>query len=400
MKQRNLIPNSTLDVEQNKFFAFPGGSSMILSNEMFEWASINSKSLSKYDMYISSKDEVYFYARKVVCKCCFNNRLHKHGFTKRTLRYVDEGDVKVKVQRYRCPKCGKTYQVDLSDIVDENANITHDLRNFVRKTFTHFFFSLNNNQNSLDVFNQVDLPRQTIQNIIMNTDCSFEPSRELYSGYYIFDVEWVSISRKWHYFFVIMDATTSRVINYRLYEKETSANVKEFLIDSIPFEYRGYITTDLDKKYGKVIDELGFKHQLCFFHFIKNCRERIRDLTRGFKNRKELIKESYKQLGEIIDVMNCNDSKKANEFFYDLAFRLDDFNPFMQSVIRVLIFGRYKKLIRFFDNFRIDRTSNKIENCFQKIMPRFKKKIYRTQKGFLTRVHLRIVYWNKNRVNT
>lgn len=325
--------------------------------------------------------------------------LHKHGFTKRTLRYVDKGKIEVNVQRYRCPKCGKTYQVDLSDIVDKNANITHELKEVSLEAFTKFFFSLDNDKESIDFFKKVEISRQSIENIILGTDCSFEVPNDFYSGYYIFDVEWVKISRKWFFFFVILDATTSRIINYELYEKENASNVKEFLSNSVPLKYREYITTDLDKKYGKIIDGLGFKHQLCYFHFLKNCRARIRDLSKGHDNRKEIIKESYEQLDEIKDVLNCDDYDRVNEYFYNLAFRFEDFNPIMQNVIRVLIFGRYKKLIRFFENPNVERTSNKIENCFQKIMPRFKKKIYRTKKGFLTRVHLRIIQWNKNRQN-
>ena len=316
--------------------------------KMFEWASINSETLSKYDMYISPRDNVYFYSRKPFCKECFNKHVHKHGFTKRTLRYKDKSDIEINVQRYRCPKCGKTYQVDLSDIVDKNANITHELRIYARKAFTKFFFSLYKCDESLNFFKEVGLSHQTVQNIILNTPLDFTPSKNLFSGYYIFDVEWVKINTIWKYFFVIMDATTSKIINYRLYDKENKNTVREFLDDSVPRHFRGYLTTDLDKKYGDVIDDLGFKHQLCYFHFLKNCRERIRDLTKGQKNRKEIIEECYNQLDEIKDIMNCGDVDKANNYFYGLAFRLNDFNVYMQKVIRVLIFGRYKKTYKGF----------------------------------------------------
>ena len=324
----------------------------------------------------------------------------KYGYTTRELVFKDGGKVKISVQRYKCKKCGKTFQTDLSTLVPDNSNFTYRVREVVLADVAESLNSTYGTVFNLGNYSDIEISHQTVQRFINNVDKDLHTFKGDFSGYYVFDVEWVKINSVWFYFFLIIDALISRVIAYRLYDKETKGNVKEFLCESIPMHKRGYITTDLDKKYGPVIEELGFKHQLCYFHFLKNCRKSIREYSNAYFDSENMIANSYKELDDILSVFDSEDYGAIEEYIGSLIYRLDDFTPVMQKVLKVPLCYYYKKHLYCFKDENVERTSNKIENCFQKIMPRFKKKIYRTKEGFLSRVHLKIINWNQKRTKT
>ena len=43
--------------------------------------------------------------------------------------FKEIGKTKVKVQRYICKRCNKTFQTDLTTLVDKNNNFTNELKN-------------------------------------------------------------------------------------------------------------------------------------------------------------------------------------------------------------------------------------------------------------------------------
>ena len=56
------------------------------------------------------------------CHHCGTRHVVKYGFTKRTLVFKEIGKTTVKVQRYTCKRCDKTFQNDLTSLVDKNSN--------------------------------------------------------------------------------------------------------------------------------------------------------------------------------------------------------------------------------------------------------------------------------------
>ena len=52
----------------------------------------------------------------------------KNGYTTRKLHILNEGYVTTYIERYICKNCGKNYQVDMSDVVVENNNITNEIK--------------------------------------------------------------------------------------------------------------------------------------------------------------------------------------------------------------------------------------------------------------------------------
>ena len=93
----------------------------------------------------------------------------------------------------------------------------------------------------------------------------------------------------------------------------------------------------------------------------------------------------------IKDLFDLNDFDEFKNELKSLIYRKDDFNTF--------IFTRYKIFIYHLKDKKIEKTSNKIENAFQKTMPKSRKRTFKTKRGVLKRIYRRDLIWNQNRKN-
>ena len=69
---------------------------------------------------------------------------------------------------------------------------------------------------------------------------------------------------------------------------------------------------------------------------------------------------------------------------------------FIQLIIRKSITPRYKSFIYHLKDKRVEKTSNKIENAFQKTMPKSRKRTFKIKRGVLKRIYRRDLIWNDN----
>ncbi|MBU4535622.1 MAG: hypothetical protein KKF16_07340, partial [Euryarchaeota archaeon] len=68
----------------------------------------------------------------------------KNGVKGRTLYFYDKKKIKTEIQAYKCNKCGKKFNTDISEIVEENSNFTHDFKSKCLELVGLFFGSLRN----------------------------------------------------------------------------------------------------------------------------------------------------------------------------------------------------------------------------------------------------------------
>lgn len=78
------------------------------------------------------------------CHHCNSRHVVKYGFTDRILIFKEIGRTHVKVQRYVCKRCGKTFQTDLRSLVDKNSNFTNELKNESEHLISDYLGSLKN----------------------------------------------------------------------------------------------------------------------------------------------------------------------------------------------------------------------------------------------------------------
>jgi len=101
----------------------------------------------------------------------------------------------------------------------------------------------------------------------------------------LFDVEYVKIKGVWSYRFTLFD---SKLNKYTL--RENYRNIREFLEQNTRNINKLSITT-----YKPIIEKLGFKHQWCLFHALKN-NKIIKKYIQENELNKEEIEEIRKKL--------------------------------------------------------------------------------------------------------
>lgn len=94
----------------------------------------------------------------------------------------------------------------------------------------------------------------------------------------------------------------------------------------------------------------------------------------------------------IKDLFDLNDFDEFKNELKSLIYRKDDFNTVIYKIIRKFIFTRYKIFI-------YHLKDKKIENAFQKTMPKSRKRTFKTKRGVLKRIYRRDLIWNQNRKN-
>ncbi len=120
-------------------------------------------------------------------------------------------------------------------------------------------------------------------------------------------------------------------------------------------------------------------------------------MQRDISFREEELEECKNQLEMVKNLFDLNDYDGAEKSLQSLIYRKNEFHEVIYEIIRKSIVPRYKSFIYHLKDNRIERTSNKIENAFQKTMPKSRKRTFKTVRGLLKRIYRRDLIWNQNR---
>ena len=218
--------------------------------------------------------------------------------------------------------------------------------------------------------------------------------------------------------------------------------------------YYHTIVTDGDKRYKKILDELGLNQQRCIFHSMQNLmvklnpvhnklKRKIKSITNKIiKKENELVvlKKKYESVGKPKkeDTRRKNDIKKMKKLRIEISnlkaerkehnHHIDDDNKIVKKISRLLKSKTYETGVKLFnelwekkDTFSkeiashlknlkeylpqalthtlykdVPRTNNLIESFFKATLPRKIKYIFRTLNGLVKRVILSDLRWIEN----
>ena len=166
------------------------------------------------------------------CPHCGTRHIVKYEFTNRTLVFKDIGKTMVKVQHYICKRCGKIFQTDLTSHADKNSNFTNELKSKSEHLISDYLGSLKNVCKSFKKFFGISVSHQTIENWLFVNENIFEFDLDRYSGYYVFDVEWIKINGKCKYHHTLLDAISNCIVTDAIYDTGDEKTVEKFLRQS------------------------------------------------------------------------------------------------------------------------------------------------------------------------
>jgi len=394
LNQKTHAPNTDLFNQDYKLSYFCENLSKYEENQLKNGNSgaKRTKMLKKW----FKKDVLHIEFFRPFCPECYTKNVYKDQIKRRTLYFYNNGKVITEIQSYKCKKCGKKFQTDISEIVDDNNNFTHEFKTKSLELVSLFYGSLRNVVYKVKKDTGINVSHQTIENWILQSKYKNKDLLNRYSGYYIFDVEWVKIKGRWNYRFTLFDSKQNTVVADEIYSKEDSKNVKEFLEKNTMNKEKIAITTDLDKKYKPIIEKLGFKHQWCLFHAFKNFNKTINN----YINENNLCKEERDKIREeklkLFSLFESKSYKSARNKFNKILNEIKQFSEIIQSIVFDSLLPYFKTYFNFLNDKNIEYTSNKIENFFKRTLPKSVKKLMKTKKGVKSRITLRTEIWDQS----
>ena len=385
--QKTPAPVDSLFDQGYKLSYFCEGLSKYVENELKSAQKDYNVSKTLYKWF--KKNIFHIEMFKPFCPDCFSKFIIKNGFKERILYFYDKGVVKTEIQSYKCKKCGKKFNTDISEVVDDNSNFTHDFKSKCIELVGLFFGSVRNVAYKVKKDTGVNISQQTIENWILEYKNENKEFNNLYSGYYIFDVEWIKIKGVWNYRFTLFDSKQNIIVADEIYSKENSKNIRKFLWENTRNKNKIAITSDLDEKYKPIIEELGFKHQWCLFHTLKNFNKIIKKHIQENKLNIEEINKIRKEKLELFALFNNESFKNARNEFNKILDKINDYSKVIQSIITGSLMPYFKTFFAFLEDENIERTSNKLENIFQKTFPKSVKKLMKIKTGAMSRINIR-----------
>ena len=73
----------------------------------------------------------------------------------------------LKIQRYKCKKCGKKFKTDISEVVDDNSNFTNEFKEKCMELAGLFFGSIRKIAYKVKKDTGIDISHTTIENWIL-----------------------------------------------------------------------------------------------------------------------------------------------------------------------------------------------------------------------------------------
>lgn len=359
------------------------------------------------------------------CKHCGSRKFSRKGYNWRLL-FLDNGmAIRVKVKRYKCNKCERKFQVEFTDYWGKFCNFSNEIKNKSKILLQNGWKSLRNIGNDFKSLLNLDISHETVRKSLKNNGDLYWLNEELkLSGYYGFDTQWIRIEQKWVYRHEIFDIVNNMSVACLISKKETPDVIENFINTSIHPKDRKAIITDLKKDYDKIMENLGFKHQHCTFHLIKNINtslkskiteelnkyeEEIRKnnpelsktkINELIKNKKDEIKDEIKIcLNLFYELFHQQSLEKAMSFIELLKRELKNFPKMLQDYLNKNFFPEYRKYLVFLEEpfiGKLESTNNKLENYFGNTLDRHTKRIYRTPEGIFDYIMARKNGWVEN----
>ena len=363
--------------------------------------------------------------REPFCKHCGAKKYSKKGYNWRLL-YLDDGiPIRIKVKRYKCKKCKKKFQVEFTKYWGKFCNYSNKMKNKSKILLQHGWKSLRNIKNDFKTLLNFDISHESVRKALRNGNGLYWLNEEIeLSGYYSYDSQWIRKEGKWIFRLELFDIINNMPVACLISEKETQKIVEDFIDISIPLKHRKAIITDLKEDYEQVMRKLGFAHQHCTFHLIKNMTLNLKPkiteeldkyeaellktqpkiskskIKKMRKTKKEEITDEIKIYIELFyELFHQQSFDKAIKYIDLLKQELTNFPKMMQDYLNKNFFPVYRKYLVFLEKpfiGKLESTNNKIENYFGNTLDKHTKRIYKTPEGIFDYIMARKNGWIEN----
>ena len=379
--------------------------------------------------------------------------------------------VYVRKYKYTDSNGNSTVTTDLIEIRDENCKYSHFLGNLIVEHYYINHMSFENISDLLKLNYNIDIDYRRVCDLYYETIDSFiikkyeDVEDDIRNGKIKlghvgnYDEEFMFYSHQPVVRLTMLDYKTKIILKDIIIPRKlfNSEYIKSFIQDATEGLNYHTIVTDGDKRYKKILDELGLNQQRCIFHSMQNLMSKINPSHNSLKRKiKSINKKIDKKENELI-VLNekytgCigrpkkDDKKRKKDIakmkklkreISDLKaekrkhkHQIKEDNKYVKKISRLLKSKTYDKGIELFnelwdikdtlskkialhlENLKgylhqalthtlfddVPRTNNLIESFYKRTIPRKIKNIYTTYDGLVNRMILADLRWTENAI--
>lgn len=393
-KQNKFALNSNINFIQLKLFDF--------FEEKIDYEKIISKRLNKNLKIENSNQKLFLDENNLfsyvdpVCPICGSHKIIKKGTITKNKQNTSGKQTKFKEQQYQCKKCNKKFGIHNNPLIKDNKQFLQEIMDKIPGIMKIGYQSLRKISKYFELFLGIQISHQTIKNWSNKNHEEIINNKKLdYSGYYLYDEQFLRINGVRHYRLTLYDAILNIPVAEKIVRNRIPSNTKKFIIESTENKPFFCLTTDLFPMYRNITDELNVNHQLCIFHLFKTINHKIKVYCRQNKITEKEKQNIYNNAEELKNCFREKSVKKAIDKFKQYLEKYNAIPTVLKDFIRKHIINHFHRYVQYLDNEKIERTSNKVENYYRQTNPEKIKKIYKTKKGILTFLDYQMQNWTE-----
>ena len=281
-KQNKFVLNSNLTFIQLKLFDF--------SEEKIDHEKIISERLNKSPNIENTNQKLFLDENNIfsyvnpICPVCGAHKIIKKGTITKNKQNINGKTTEFKEQQYQCKKCGKKFGIYNNPLIGKNKQFLQEIMDKIPGILKIRYQSLRKISKYFEIFLGIRVSHQTIKNWSNKNHKETINNEEFeYSGYYVYDEQFLRLNGVKHYRLTLFDAILNVPVSKRIVRRRILKNTKKFILDSTKNKPFICLTTDLFPMYRNVVDEIGVNHQLCIFHLFQTINHKLKGYCRRNK---------------------------------------------------------------------------------------------------------------------
>jgi len=289
-KQILNVLNSNIDFIQLKLFDF--------SDEKIDQEKIISERLNKSSKIENTNQKLFldenntFKYDNPICPVCGSHKIIKKGTITKKKQNINGNTTEFKEQQYQCKKCGKKFGISNNPLIGDNKQFLQEIMDKIPGIMKIGYQYLRKISQYFEIFLGIRISHQTIKNWAnRNHEETINNEKFEYSGYYLYDEQFLRLNGVRHYRLTLFDAILNIPVSERIVRRRMPKNTKKFILDSTENKPFICLTTDLFPMYRNVANEIKVKHQLCTFHLFQTINHKLKVIVEKIRlmERKETI---------------------------------------------------------------------------------------------------------------
>lgn len=396
-KQIVSVLNSNIDFIQLKLYDF--------SDEKIDQEKIISERLNKNPKIENTNQKLIldenntFKYDNPICPVCGSHKIIKKGTITKNKQNINGKTTEFREQQYQCKKCNKKFGITNNPLIKNNKQYLQEIIDKIPEIMKIGYQSLRKISKYFQIFLGIQISHQTIRNWSnQNHEETINNEEFEYSGYYLYDEQFLRLNGVRHYRLTLYDAILNVPVSERIVRRRIPKNTKKFILDSTANKPFICLTTDLFPMYRNVADEIGVKHQLCTFHLFQTINHKLKLYCRRNKINGKARDHIYENANELKNCFRQNSKQEAIEQFKQYLQNYSAIPVVLKDFIRKHIIMHFHRYVEHLDDENIEKTSNKVENYYRQTNPEKIKKLYKTKNGILTFLDFQMQNWTQNHI--